>query len=41
MRGLAMELMVSNNTKKVEASMKLLMRYKRWISLELAGKPLT
>ena len=38
MRGLAMELMFSKDTRKANAAMKLLRRYKAWLTGELVTK---
>ena len=39
MRGLAIELMFSKDTKKAGAAMKLLKRYKSWLTGQLVTKP--
>lgn len=39
MRGLAMELMFSKDTRKANAAMKLLRRYKSWLTGQLVTKP--
>ena len=39
MRGLAMELMFSKDVRKANAAMKLMRRYKMWLTGELITKP--
>ena len=39
MRGLAMELMFTKDAKKADAAMKLLKRYKSWLTGQLVTKP--